>query len=103
MPHTGSSVMSAQSLAELDALLDTGNRFGEFDGFGLGHPDEVGRRVAARIWVRCPGNRLKASITRATGAATPRGASDGGATGVIDRGGSGRNAAIGVGWIRLEA
>ena len=47
-----------------------------------------------------PGSRRKASMTRATGAATPRGASDGGVTGVMDLGGSGRNAAIGVGWVR---
>ena len=33
-------------------------------------------------------------MTRATGAATPRGASVRGVTGVMGRGGSGRNAAI---------
>ena len=59
-------------------------------------------RVSGRILVRYPGSLLNASMTRATGAATPRGFSVRGATGETGRGGSGRNADMSVGYRASE-
>ena len=98
MWQVGSSVMSAQVVQSLMRCLTPVMASESSAASASGIRTRWYARRCADLGPM-PGSRRKASMTRATGAATPRGASDGGETGVIDLGGSGRNAAIGVGWL----